>query len=114
LRRKLAEALRMLGYSVIEAGSGQEALELWQRQQARVELLFSDISLPGGLDGFQLADRLRQSRPGLPVIFASGYGDDAFDEARAAAGMRFLKKPCSIETMARTIRSCVGNTRPAN
>ena len=108
LREKIAEWLRGLGYEVLEAGSGHEALQKWEDHHERIGLIFTDISLPGGLSGFQLADRFRASKPGLNVIFSSGYGPDLVDEARVAAGMVYLHKPCDIELIARTIRDCFG------
>jgi len=106
LREKIAAFLRLLGYEVVEAGSAAEALQKWQDHGGRIDLLFTDISLPGGLNGLRLADVLRESTPTVKVIFTSGYGDDLLDEARVAAGMMYLPKPCDIDAMARTIRSC--------
>jgi len=106
LREKIAEFLRLLGYEVVEAATAAEALQKWQDHDARIDLLFTDISLPGGLNGLRLADMLRESTPTLKVIFTSGYGDELMDEARVAAGMVYLPKPCDIDAMARAIRSC--------
>jgi PAS domain S-box-containing protein len=106
LREKIAESLRSLGYDVIEAGSAEEALQKWQDHRARIGLLFTDVALPGGPNGLRLADTLRESEPTLKVILSSGYGDELVDEARMAAGMVYLPKPCDIGAMARTIRKC--------
>jgi PAS domain S-box-containing protein len=108
LREKIAESLRMLGYEVLEAGTAEEGLRQWHEHHARIDMLFTDISLPGALNGLRLADRLRESKPSLKVILSSGYGDEVVDEARVAAGMVYLHKPCDIDTMARTIRECFG------
>jgi PAS domain S-box-containing protein len=110
LREKMAESLQRLGYDVIQAGTGEEALRIWETHRSRIELLFTDISLPGGMNGFQIADALRASKPSLKVILSSGYGDDMLDEERLAQGMVYLHKPCDIEVMARTIRNCFVTT----
>ncbi|HEX6972866.1 MAG TPA: response regulator, partial [Vicinamibacterales bacterium] len=106
LREKMAESLRHLGYEVLQAGTGEEALRLWGAHRSRIGLLFTDISLPGGMNGFEIADALCASAPSLRVIFSSGYGDEMMDERRQADGMVFLPKPCDLGVMARTIREC--------
>ena len=106
LREKMAESLRRLGYTVLEAGSGEEGMQKWQEHRDQIDMLLSDFSLTGGLNGFQLADRLRESKPALKVIFSSGYGADIIDEERVAAGMVYLDKPCDLDVMAKTIRAC--------
>ncbi len=106
LREKMAESLQLLGYDVIQAGTGEEALRIWEDHRSRIDLLFTDISLPGRMNGFQVADALRASKPSLHVIFSSGYGDEMLDEGRLKRGMVYLHKPCDLKLMARTIRSC--------
>jgi signal transduction histidine kinase/CheY-like chemotaxis protein len=106
LREKIAESLRLLGYDVMQAGTGAEALRIWQGHRSRIELLFTDISLPGDMNGFQIADALRASKPSLKVILSSGYGDEILDEERLKQGMVYLHKPYDLEFMARTIRNC--------
>jgi PAS domain S-box-containing protein len=104
LRKKMAESLQRLGYDVIQAGHGEEALRMWEEHRSRIELLFTDISLPGGMNGFQIADAFRASKPSLRVIFSSGYGAEIFDEERLTQGTVYLPKPCDLEQMARTVR----------
>jgi two-component system cell cycle sensor histidine kinase/response regulator CckA len=70
-------------------------------------VLFTDIALPGSMNGLRLADTLRQSKPALKVILSSGYGDEMVDEGRVAAGMVYLHKPCALDAIARTIRKCL-------
>jgi CheY-like chemotaxis protein len=106
LREKIAESLQLLGYDVIQAGNGEEALRLWEDRQGHIDLLFTDISLPDAMNGFQIADALRVAKPSLKVILSSGYGDQLLDEERVARGMVYLHKPCTVELIARTIRNC--------
>ena len=106
VRRLVAEILYDHGYRILEAANGVEALGVWRLHRNQIDLLFTDISLPGGLNGLRLADMLRESTPTLKVIFTSGYGDELMDEARVAAGMVYLPKPCDIDAMARAIRTC--------
>jgi CheY-like chemotaxis protein len=110
LRQKIAQSLRRLGYEVLEAGSGEEALQAWGARDAHIDVLFTDISLPGKLNGLRLADKLREAKPALKVILSSGYGEELVDEARVAAGMVYLHKPCDVEAIARTIRNSVVRT----
>jgi PAS domain S-box-containing protein len=106
LREKIAESLQLLGYDVIQAGNGEEALRLWEHRQGHIDLLFTDISLPDAMTGFQIADALRVAKPSLKVILSSGYGDQLLDEDRVGRGMVYLHKPCTVELIARTIRNC--------
>ena len=107
LREKLAESLKLLGYEILEAGGAEEALRQWQEHRSRIDVLFTDISLAGAMNGLQLADACRASKPTVKIILSSGYGDELVDQARVAAGMVYLHKPCDIESIARTIRDRV-------
>jgi signal transduction histidine kinase/CheY-like chemotaxis protein len=107
LRRRIAAALADLHYQVIGAGSGAEALA-WLEAGAPVDLLFTDIVMPGGLDGRQLAQQVRERWPRVRVLFTSGFPDHlrrSVGEA-AAEGLDFplLAKPYSIEELARAVR----------
>ena len=106
LREMIGESLRILGYEVVEAGRAEDAMQQWQEHRGKVDLLFTDIALPGRMNGLHLADRLVASKPTLKVILSSGYGEELVDQARVAAGMVYLHKPCDLETIARTIRKC--------
>ena len=76
------------GYRVLEAASGEAALA--HLATGEVDLLFTDIRLPGALDGWRIARRARDLQPHLPVIYASGYPGDAID---VVPGGRFIRKP---------------------
>jgi CheY-like chemotaxis protein len=72
IRFAIADYLRECGYHVIEAADAAEALELLESQPGLVDLVFSDVQMPGEMDGFGLARWVRSNRPGLPVILTSG------------------------------------------
>ena len=101
-------ALERHGYSVIAADSGVEALALWEEHGDSVDLLLTDLVMPGGVSGAQLAERLLAERPGLKVIYMSGYSDDVI-ERRLPAGTEghFLSKPFSMGDLLAQVRRCL-------
>jgi CheY-like chemotaxis protein len=107
--RKLARAsLEHCGYRVHEAESPGMALAIWDRLSESVDLLFTDLVMPGGMTGRELAERLVERRPGLKVIYSSGYSYDAVrPELRLTPGFNFLQKPYHLAEMAATVRRCL-------
>jgi PAS domain S-box-containing protein len=100
--------LTSLGYNVLSARSGEEALELLrQREDVQVDLLFSDVVMPGGINGLVLAERARTLRPGLRVLLASGYSDDLVAQAPATVGIAALSKPYSQTELASRVRAAL-------
>jgi CheY-like chemotaxis protein len=85
----ITEELEEAGYHVLSALTGEEALAFLSADEP-IDLLFTDIRLPGGLDGWRLAEAARQLRPGLPVIYVTGY---SVDQPRKVSGSRFMTKP---------------------
>ena len=86
-------ALEMYGYKVLEASDGEEALQMADEYQGPIHLLVTDVVMPG-MGGQQLAERLRASRPGIKVLFQSGYTDDAVVRHGVLhAEAAFLQKP---------------------
>jgi CheY-like chemotaxis protein len=73
VRAYTVEVLRELGYRVLEAHDGPSALRLLERQEGRVDLLFTDVVLPSGMNGEALAQHARAVRPDLKVLFTTGY-----------------------------------------
>src|SRR5438445_6166726 len=65
--------LEQYGYHVLEASNGVEALEIWEKQRSSIGLLVTDLVMPAGVSGQQLAGRLKELHPGLKIIFTSGY-----------------------------------------
>ncbi len=98
VRATVAERLREMGCTVFEAGDGTEALRLL-RSCGWVDILVTDVGLPGGLNGRQVADAAREARPGLPVLFITGYAGAALEEA-LAPGMAMIGKPFTLDTLA--------------
>lgn len=76
VRDHVVALLRSLGHETVAAGNGTEALSVLTGDDS-FDLLFSDVMMPGGISGAQLADAARRIRPGLPVLLTSGYPDDA-------------------------------------
>ncbi|UAW97224.1 PAS domain S-box protein [Halopseudomonas nanhaiensis] len=104
LRMLVSDVLQDLGYTVLEAADGLTGLETLQ-SDIRIDLLVTDVGLPGGMNGRQLADAGRVCRPGLPVLFITGYAEHAlFDTANQESAMTVLTKPFAIATLASTIR----------
>jgi CheY-like chemotaxis protein len=104
--RQLASiVLGELGYAVLEASDGEEALRVLGEQSDRqVRLLITDVVLPQ-MDGKELADRLRASHPEIKVLFCSGYTDDAVvDHGVSNVAVAFLQKPFTAVTLAQKVR----------
>lgn len=94
-----------LGYEVYEASSGEEALELL-RKGTKISLMFTDILMPGGMNGIALARKLRESNPTIQIILASGYPLPALKEEHGNLDeFQFLNKPYSLAEIAKAIRS---------
>lgn len=89
LRRVACEEFEDAGYDVMQAEDGPAALRMLD-SEAAIDLLFTDIRLPGGLDGWSIAEHARTRRPGLPIIYATGYTPD---EMRSVPYSLFFKKP---------------------
>jgi GAF domain-containing protein len=105
VRRFSSETLSELGYEVIEAADADGALEA-MRTHGRVDLLFTDIVLPGGRTGADLAREARQLQPGLNVLFATGYARSALEERQdPGSGIELLLKPFGVEALATRLRA---------
>jgi PAS domain S-box-containing protein len=104
VRTYSVEILRELGYRVVEAHDGPSALRLLERQ-GRVDLLFSDVVLPGGMTGAQVAEQARQLKPSLKVLFTTGYARNAIiHQGRLDKGVKLITKPFSSADLAARIR----------
>jgi PAS domain S-box-containing protein len=108
VRRLATVMLRRLGYRVLTAADGPEAVRLWEKHGDEVDLLFTDVVMPGAMLGMQLAERLRRSKPALKVVLMSGYSAEILKgEVRPVAGTVFLPKPFESHVLASIIRSCL-------
>jgi PAS domain S-box-containing protein len=104
VRTYSVEILRELGYRVIEAHDGASALRLLERQ-TRVDLLFTDVVLPGGMTGAQVAEQARVLRPDLKVLFTTGYARNAIiHQGRLDKGVRLITKPFASGELAVKVR----------
>ena len=108
VRRTLCKLLQRCGYTVLKAESGVAALSLWENHKNRIQLLLTDVMMPGGILGTELALRLRTEKPQLKVIFTSGYDSEvAGKESKPGQGMRMIHKPWLPREVAETVRDCL-------
>jgi CheY-like chemotaxis protein len=106
VRNLIVEVLQDLGYRALEAADGPAGLKLLQGR-ARIDLLVSDVGLPG-LNGRQLADQARETRPGLKVLFITGYAENAaIGNGFLEPGMEMITKPFAVEALAMRIRQII-------
>jgi PAS domain S-box-containing protein len=104
LRAYTTEALRDLGYRVLEAADGRTALAIFE-QHPEIELLFTDVVLAGGMNGRVLADEVSRRKPGLPVLFTTGYTSNAIvHHGRLDPGMNLIGKPFTYAELAHKVR----------
>jgi len=106
LRHSLHQCLSQLGYHLLEAATGPEALRLWQQHRHLIRLLITDLIMPGGLTGKELGEQLRQENPQLKVIHISGYSADSLHQ-NLPPGIAFLAKPFAAHALARAVRGCL-------
>lgn len=107
VRMLVIDILQDLGFAWIEAADSATGLKILQ-SEARIDLLISDVGLPGGMNGRQMADAGRVGRPGLQVLFITGYAENAvLNNGYLEPGMAVLTKPFSMDAMAKRIRSMV-------
>ena len=108
VRKLVGICLRRNGYQVLEAAKGTEALDLWQEHRQKVDLLFSDMVMPEGMTGLELAQRLRLEKPDLKVVISSGYNVEMLSQnAPANQRVTYLSKPYQLATLASEVRQCL-------
>jgi PAS domain S-box-containing protein len=107
IRMLIAEVLSDAGYAVIEAPDGPAGLRVLQ-SDARIDLLITDVGLPAGMNGRQVADAARVGRPGLKVLFITGYAENAVvSGGRLDKGMSVMSKPFQMELLASRIQEII-------
>jgi len=105
VRAVLQSVFARNGYRIFLAGNGPEALKLWEQHQDEIALLFTDVVMPGGMNGRELAERLRVDRPALKVVYCSGYDANILGaEALAKPNTRFLAKPFNLAQAVSQVR----------
>ena len=96
------------GYRVLEAGSGIEALAVWHQHQKEIAVLLTDMVMPVGVSGEELARQFQREKPALKVIYTSGYSPRAAaSDLDLVPEINFLQKPCDAQTLTSAIRGCL-------
>ena len=110
VRMLVTEVLEEVGYAAIEAADGVSGLKVLQ-SDVRIDLLITDVGLPGGVNGRQMADAARRVRPKLRVLFITGYAENAArGNGHLEPGMHVLTKPFAMETLASRIKAIIGGS----
>ena len=105
MRKLTRQILEQHGYRVLESVNGVEALEIWRKHSELVKLLLTDVIMPEGISGSELASRIQAEQPGLKVVYMSGYSLDAIEGGLdLGAGRNFIQKPFAPEPLLRTLR----------
>jgi two-component system cell cycle sensor histidine kinase/response regulator CckA len=108
IRRMVKNVLQRASYEVIEAETGVQALSVWEQNRERVNLLLTDMVMPDGVTGRELALRLQKSKPALNVIYTSGYDLDAAALRDTREGrIRFLPKPYDMRRLLETVHAAM-------
>lgn len=108
LRRLSVLLLKRQGFKVLEADDGASAMLLWAAHRHEIDLLYSDMVMPGEWSGLQLAERFRAEKPSIKVIITSGYNTDMVDlEKAAAASIAYLPKPCPPDILLGVVSRCL-------
>jgi PAS domain S-box-containing protein len=107
IRMLISDVLGEAGYNILEAADGPSGLKLLQ-SDARIDLLITDVGLPGGYNGRQVADAARQSRPSLKVLFVTGYAENAaVGNGHLDPGMQVITKPFPMAALALRVREII-------
>jgi two-component system cell cycle sensor histidine kinase/response regulator CckA len=107
LREFVRDFLKGQPYQVLEAGSGAEALRVWDEFDGTIDLLLTDMVMPKGMTGCELAAQLKKRNPALKIIYSSGYSPETLGRDFAQGENIFLSKPYRPPQLARTVRQCL-------
>jgi CheY-like chemotaxis protein len=109
LRLLVCKVLERNGFQVMAASSGAEALELWDHDKPQIDLLLTDMVMPDGMSGRQLAERLKADMPELKILYTSGYSTELLGKDLALEeGVNFLQKPYPPARLVQTVRTALG------
>ncbi|MBM6581847.1 PAS domain-containing protein [Microvirga sp. BT689] len=103
------EHLTALGYTVLTARDADEALAVFDRAEGGIDLLFTDLVMPGSMNGLALADAIRERSPGIGVLLTTGYNNDLLTEGKASAGADVIGKPYRRSDLADRVRTALNN-----
>ncbi|MBI4326127.1 MAG: PAS domain S-box protein [Chloroflexi bacterium] len=108
VRVLLLSLLERQGYQVLEAASGLAAVKVWREHQAEIDLLLTDLVMPEGMSGQELAEKLQSEKPQLKILYTSGYSADiAGQDLVIREGFNFLQKPYSPQKLLKAVRDCL-------
>jgi two-component system cell cycle sensor histidine kinase/response regulator CckA len=108
VRQMVAEVLNEEGYRILQAANGVEALEVWRLHQDQIEFLLTDVVMPRGITGVELAQRLKAEQPRLKVLYSTGYGAmESLQHMNLREGINFLIKPYLPAQMLETVAACL-------
>jgi signal transduction histidine kinase/CheY-like chemotaxis protein len=107
LREWVKEILREYDYQVVEASNGVDALKVWEAREGKIDLLLTDMVMPEGLSGTELAKQLRAHDPELKVIYTSGYSAEIMGQDADLRDAPFLPKPYAAPQLVRLVRECL-------
>ncbi len=112
LRQFAGRWLRRQGYQVFEAQDGPSALEIWEANRASIQLVMTDLVMPGGMNGKELSERLLADRPSLPLIFTTGYSEEASKgELNLREDINYLPKPYLPTHLAKVVRAALDRAK---
>ena len=112
----MRDILQRYGYRIITAPNGVEALKVWSKRHDEIDLLLTDMRMPEGINGYELAERLVGEKPGLKVIYVSGYSLETTAASNLREGANFLTKPYTPPGLAQAVRrmlDCAGTAKAA-
>jgi len=110
LRELVKEVLERYGYRILEAATGAQALGVWEQHRDKIDLLLTDMMVPEGISGRELAVRVLADKPGLKVIYTSGYSVDTIGEDfKFKEGQNYLQKPYQPPVLAQMVRASLDN-----
>jgi CheY-like chemotaxis protein len=114
VRQLTIKRLKLIGYNVLEAPDGPSALEVLRRGDA-VDLVFTDLIMPGGLSGREVAIRAREMNPGIKVLLTSGYAEELMhgDDLQRER-LKVLRKPYQQADLVAALRDVLGESHPAS
>jgi CheY-like chemotaxis protein len=106
LRKLITRTLKQLGYQIIEASNGRDALQVWEQNKAVIHLVLTDMVMPDGISGLDLIRRLRIKDPQLKAIYMSGYNAEITGkESEMVEGANFIAKPFNQFQLATIVRA---------